>query len=91
MAAQGRRKDTGLSLNNKFESKSTREYKFVPSCIFCSLVCTGDKKENLENLQLLLNSGCVIQYPDGSIKVLPPDEAEEEFNRMDPEHRALYC
>jgi len=77
-------------LNSKFESKNTRQFRFVPSCMFCLLVCTGDKKENLQNLKLLLNSGCVVQYPDGSIKVLPPDEAEEEFNRMDPEHRALY-
>ncbi len=61
------------------------------TCGNCSLVCTGDKKENLENLKLLMNSGCVIQYPDGSTKVLPPDDAEREFNRMDPEHGALYC
>ncbi len=79
-------------LNSKFESKKdTREFRFVPSCGFCSLVCTGDKKENLENLKLIRNSGCAIQYPDGSVKVLPPDEAEAEFNRMPPEHRALYC
>lgn len=75
----------------KFESTDTRKFRFVMSCMFCSLVCTGDKKENLENLKLIRNSGCVIQYPDGSTKVLPPDEAEAEFNRMPPEHRALYC
>ncbi len=63
----------------------------IVTCGNCSHVCTGDKKENLENLKILRNSGCVIQYPDGSIKVLPPDEAEEEFNRFPPEHRALYC
>ena len=78
-------------LNSKFESKVTREFRFVPSCMFCLLVCTGDKKENLESLKRILNSGCVVHYPDGSIKVLPPDEAEEEFNRMDPDHRTLYC
>jgi len=76
---------------SKTENKNTSQFRFVPSCMFCSLVCTGDKKENLENLKLILNSGCVIQYPDGSLKVLPPDKAEEEFNRMPPEHRALYC
>ena len=63
----------------------------IETCGMCSFVCTGDKKENIENLKILQNSGCVIQYPDGSIKVLPPDEAEEEFNRFPPEHRALYC
>jgi len=77
--------------SSKSDNKNTSRFRFVPSCMFCSLVCTGDKKENLENLKSILNSGCAIQYPDGSLQVLPPDEAEEEFNRMDPEHRALYC
>ena len=61
------------------------------TCTTCSLVCTGDKQENLENLKILRSSGCVIQYPDGSLVALPPDEAEAEFQRMAPEHRALYC
>ena len=61
------------------------------TCGMCSLVCTGDKEENLENLKILRGSGCVIQYPDGSLKVLPGDEAEKEFNSFPPEHRALYC
>ena len=87
---EGERLDT-FGKSSKSENKETVTYRFTPTCILCSLVCTGDKKENLENLKLLLNSGCVIQYPDGGIKVLPPDEAEAEFNRFPPEHRALYC
>ena len=63
----------------------------VVTCGNCSFVCTGDRKENMENLKILRESGCVIQYPDGSVKVLPPDEAEAEFKRFSPEHRALYC
>ncbi len=61
------------------------------TCGNCSLVCTGDKEENIENLKILLNSGCIVQYPDGSTKALPPDEAEKEFMKMDPKHKALYC
>jgi len=61
------------------------------TCGHCQLVCTGDREENLENLRILRESGCVIQYPDGSLKVLPGDEAEKEFNKMPAEHRALYC
>ncbi len=61
------------------------------TCGTCSLVCTGDKEENLENLRILRSSGCVIQYPDGRLVALPPDEAEAEFNKMPAEHRALYC
>ncbi len=61
------------------------------TCGHCQVVCTGDARENLENLRILRESGCVIQYPDGSLKALPPEEAEAEFNRFPPEHRALYC
>ena len=61
------------------------------TCGNCGIVCTGDREENLENLKILRNSGCVIQYPDGSLKILPGDEAEKEFNGMPAEHRALYC
>jgi hypothetical protein len=80
-----------IGKGSKPESKSGYETRAFQSCKFCSIVCAGDKKETFDNLKVLLNSGCVIHYPDGSLKVLPPDEAEAEFNRMPPEHRALYC
>ncbi len=73
------------------ENKDAPEFTFTRTCTVCSLVCTGDKEENLENLRMLRGSGCVIQHPDGSIRVLPGDEAEAEFNKMPAEHRALYC
>ncbi len=60
------------------------------TCGHCQVVCTGDARENLENLRILRESGCVIQYPDGTLRALPPDEAEAEFNKFPPEHRALY-
>lgn len=86
----------GAGPTSEFFSADTEPTKgvnpdLILTCGNCGLVCTGDKKENLENLKMLRKSGCVIQYPDGSINVLPPDEAEEEFDRMDPEHRSLYC
>ncbi len=76
--------------NSKSGSKGT-EFTFTQTCALCQLVCTGEKEENLENLKILRGSGCVIQYPDGSLKVLPGEEAEKEFNRMPAEHRTLYC
>jgi hypothetical protein len=79
------------SIDSSIVIEETNTDTATLTCGNCSLVCTGDKKENLSNLKTLLNSGCVIQHTDGSIKVLPPDEAEEEFMKMDPEHRALYC
>ncbi len=77
--------------SSKTENDNTRDITFTRTCTVCSLVCTGGKEENLENLRILRGSGCVIQYPDGSLKVLPGDEAEAEFNRMPPEHKTLYC
>jgi hypothetical protein len=39
---------------------------------------------------LLKNSGCVVQKEDGSIVVLPPEEAKKAFDELSPEHRKLY-
>jgi len=80
-----------LSTDSKIGLPDFISEKLHITCGNCQLVCTGDAKENLENLKVLRSSGCVIQYPDGSLKVLPGDEAEAEFNRFPPEHRALYC
>ncbi len=77
--------------NSKHGSEGAREIRFAQTCQLCLLVCTGDKKETLDNLKTLLNSGCVIQYPDGGLKVLSGEEAEKEFNGMPTKHRALYC
>ncbi len=77
--------------SSKSENEDVFEITFTRTCTVCALVCTGDKKENLENLRMLRGSGCAIQYPDGSLEVLPGDEAEVEFNRMPAEHKALYC
>lgn len=79
------------SIDSSIVIEETNTNKATLTCGNCSLVCTGDKKENLENLKILLDSGCIVQYPDGSTKALPPDEAEKEFMNMDPEHRSLYC
>lgn len=78
------------SIDSSIVVEDTNTNTATLTCGNCSLVCTGDKKENLENLKILRNSGCIIQYPDGSTKALPPDEAEKEFGKMDPKHRALY-
>ncbi|MDK1021901.1 MAG: epoxyqueuosine reductase [Candidatus Hydrogenedentes bacterium] len=65
--------------------------KVVLTCGNCQLICWGDKVETAKNLKILRQSGCVVQRPDGSIEALPPEEAEAEFNKMDPEHREAYC
>jgi len=61
------------------------------TCGNCQIVCWGERQETARNLKLLHTSGCVIQRPDGSLLALPADEAAREFQRLEPERRALYC
>ena len=60
------------------------------TCGHCQVVCGASKDQRKENYRLLRNSGCVIQRENGDIVVLPPDEAAEAFEKMDPVHKALY-
>ena len=60
------------------------------TCGNCQLICWGDPKETAENYRILTNSGCVVQKENGDIVVLPPKEADEVFNKMDPKHKRLY-
>jgi epoxyqueuosine reductase QueG len=64
--------------------------KFYLTCGNCQLVCWADKKETAKNVKLLHSSGCVLQRSDGSLYVLPADEAAMEFEKMDPAHKRLY-
>lgn len=65
--------------------------KTYMTCGNCQLVCWGDKPETARNVKLLHQSGCVLQQPDGSLLVLPAEEAEKVFEKMPPERKALYC
>jgi hypothetical protein len=47
-------------------------------------------KEKGQVYRFLKDSSCVIQRENGDIVVLPPDEAAEEFEKMDPAHNRLY-
>lgn len=66
----------------------TKQYM---TCGNCQIICWGNKEDTRENVRLLHNSGCVLQRADGGLYVLPPEEAEEAFNAMEPGRRALYC
>lgn len=39
---------------------------------------------------MLTQSGVVVQYPDGSLEAVSPEEAIDRLATMSPEHRALY-
>jgi epoxyqueuosine reductase QueG len=60
------------------------------TCGNCQIICWGNREETKENYRLLTSSGCVIQREDGTIAVLPAEEAAAEFARMNPEHTNLY-
>ena len=60
------------------------------TCGMCQNICWGDPKETAKNYQLLVDSGCIVQNPDGSMTVLPPDEAEKHFESLPQKHKKLY-
>ncbi|MHA1300082.1 MAG: 4Fe-4S binding protein [Candidatus Helarchaeota archaeon] len=60
------------------------------TCGNCQKICWGDEEENRKNWDLLRNSGCVLQKPNGEIVVLPPDEAQKMFNEFPRKHKRLY-
>jgi epoxyqueuosine reductase QueG len=64
--------------------------KLYTTCGNCALICFGDKPENASNLKLVRRSGCVVPRQDGSFAVVPSEEAEQEFAKLDPETQALY-
>jgi epoxyqueuosine reductase len=60
------------------------------TCGICSYICFGDTDETRENYRQLTSSGCVIQLENGEKRVLSPEEAVAEFEKMDPAHKQLY-
>jgi len=60
------------------------------SCNNCQSVCHPDPEERKRRHKLLVDSGVVIQNPDGSLEAVSPQEAERRLAAMSPEVRALY-
>ena len=56
----------------------------------CTLVCHPDKKIRKRRLKMLIQSGVVVQRPDGSCEAVSPDEAKKWLKEMPHEQRALY-
>lgn len=85
---EGEIKVTDVNTGGDLSKEMLRTIKLT--CGNCQLICWGDPKETKKNFQLLKNSGCVIQYPNGEIKVLPPEEALDTFQSFPKKHRKLY-
>jgi len=60
------------------------------TCGHCQLICHPDKQVRQERYKMLINSGVVIQEPDGALKAVSPEEAKKRLSTMSPEQRALY-
>ena len=60
------------------------------TCGNCTLVCHSDKIIRKQRYQMLVQSGVVIQRPDGACEAVPPEEAKKHLQAMPQELRALY-
>ncbi|MGZ3537811.1 MAG: epoxyqueuosine reductase, partial [Thermodesulfobacteriota bacterium] len=56
----------------------------------CQLVCHPDKEIRKRRYKMVVESGVVVQRPDGSREKVSPEEAKKRIAKMDPETRALY-
>ena len=60
------------------------------TCGNCQLICHPDKEVRKHRYQILVESGVIVQNPDGSLEAVALQEAKERIARMDTETRALY-
>ncbi|UCD58797.1 MAG: epoxyqueuosine reductase, partial [Candidatus Hydrogenedentota bacterium] len=49
--------------------------KFNITCGNCQLVCVADREQRKKRYEMLTESGCVVQKPDGSVEAFAPGEA----------------
>ncbi|MEE8470986.1 MAG: epoxyqueuosine reductase [Dehalococcoidia bacterium] len=65
-------------------------YRVPLTCGNCQFVCVADREERKRRHRMLVESGVVVQNPDGSLEAVSPDEARERIAAMSPETRAMY-
>lgn len=64
--------------------------KLELTCGNCQLICHPDRDVRKSRYKMLLESGVVVQNPDGSLEALSPEEAKRRVEAMDLKTRALY-
>lgn len=64
--------------------------KLYLTCGHCQLICHPDKDERKRRYQSLINSGVIIQKPDGTLEAVSPGHALKYIAEITPEVRALY-
>jgi epoxyqueuosine reductase QueG len=60
------------------------------TCGNCQLICHPDKEIRKKRYKLLIESGVVVENPDGTRESVLPEEAKKRLAAMDPATRALY-
>jgi epoxyqueuosine reductase len=60
------------------------------TCGNCQLICHPDKEVRKRRYKMLVESGVIIQNPDGTLKAVTPQEAKERIAKMDEGTRAFY-
>lgn len=67
-----------------------RHGKMEFTCGHCMLVCHPDKDVRLARRKMLVDSGVVIQQPDGTRRAVSPAQAGEYLAAMELDQRRLY-
>jgi len=65
-------------------------YKMYITCGNCQLVCHPHKEERKRRYKMLKESGVVVQNENGSVEAIPPEEAMQKMEAMNPQRRAMY-
>ncbi|MFX0099626.1 MAG: hypothetical protein ACFFCS_08595 [Candidatus Hodarchaeota archaeon] len=73
-----------------YKTEVVEGYNIRLTCGLCQVVCSGDPKETAERYKMLVNSGCVLQKPDGEIIIQSAEEAQKTFESFPFEHQRLY-
>jgi epoxyqueuosine reductase len=60
------------------------------TCGNCQLICHPDREVRTQRYKNLVESGVIIQNPDGSLVAVEPEEAKKRIAKMDADTRALY-
>ncbi|MCW9034296.1 MAG: hypothetical protein OQJ97_08750 [Rhodospirillales bacterium] len=64
--------------------------KLRMTCGNCQLICATTSEERERRLQMIKDSGVIIQNEDGSLEAVSPKQAKQKLAQMSPERRALY-
>lgn len=79
-------KDFGANLYHPLTPGNRLEF----TCGHCQFICHPDRNVRNDRYKMLVNSGVVIQDPDGTSRAVPPEEAVAYLKTLDDESRAMF-